>query len=341
MSPGGQRRVAIIGIAGHWGTELARRLERDPSISYIAGIDTKPPEADLEGTEFIEADIRNPVISRILPGLEPDVVVHCGILWYPEPDKPMRALHDINVIGTLQLLAACERVKGLQAVIARGSAAIYGSEASAPSFYTEEMARRYPLKTRFQRDIGELEGYFENFARRHPELTCTMLRYQPEIGPGLEAPLARYLSLPVVPTLLGFDPRIQMIHADDATGALAAAVANPVRGPVNVAPDGTISLTRALRIAGRTTLPVPHQLAGPLFARVGRQLGAADLHNDGIRLLRYGRGCDNTRLRRDVGFDPRFDAEGAVRDFAAKASDGRRLFPSPHPGRIAQRLARL
>ena len=331
-------RVVITGVSSHWGSELARALARDPSITYLAGIDTRPPGVDLDRTEFIEADIRNPVISRILPGLEPEVVVHCGIVWYPEPEKPARALHDINVIGSLQLLAACEKVEGLRAVVARGSAAIYGCEAAAPSFFTEEMARRYPLKTRFQRDIGELEGYFDNFARRHPAVTCTMLRFQPEIGPGLEQPLNRYLSLPVVPTQLGFDPRLQLIHADDATGALAAAARNPVRGAVNVAPDGTISLTRILRLAGRPTLPVPHLLAGSVFSRLGRQLGAADLYDDGIRLLRYGRGCDNTRLKSEVRYVPSYDAEAAVRDFVAKSSASRRLFPSPHPGAVAQRI---
>ena len=339
MAPKG-RRVVVIGAAGHWGSALLQRLERDPGVSYLAGVDTQRPEADLEQTEFIEADIRNPVISRILPGLEPDVVVHCGIAWYPGPGAPARSLHDINVIGTLQLLAACEKCKGLEAVVVRGSAAIYGSEAAAPAFFTEAMARRYPQKTRFQRDIGELESYFDNFARRHPDVTCTMLRYQPEIGPGLNQPLVRYLNLPVVPTQLGFDPRLQLIHAEDATGAIAAAVANPVRGAVNVAPDGTISLTKLLRLARRPTLPIPHALAGPLLARVGRELGAADLYNDGIRLLRYGRGCDNTRLKEDVGFVPEFDAEGAVRDFIAKDQGGRRLFPAPHMGSFAERLVR-
>ena len=338
MAAGGSR-VVIAGVSSHWGSELARSLERDPGVSYLAGVDTSAPKADLDRTEFIEADIRNPVISRILPGLEPDVVVHCGIVWYPEPGKPARALHDINVIGTLQLLAACEKCDGLEAVVARGSAAIYGSEGAAPSFYTEEMARRYPLKTRFQRDIGELESYFDNFARRHPQVTCTMLRFQPEIGPGLDQPLVRYLSLPVVPTQLGFDPRLQFVHAEDATGALAAATRNPVRGAVNVAPDGTISLTRILRLAGRPTVPIPHVVAGPVLSQLGRQLGAADLYNDGIRLLRFGRGCDNRRLKEEVGYLPRFDAEGAVRDYIAKGAAGRRLFPSPHPGAMAQRAA--
>src|SRR6476619_3562914 len=296
------RRVVIVGVASRWGAELARRLERDPSIEYLAGIDSAPAAEELERTDYIEADIRSAVLSRLLPGTQADTVVHCGILWYPEPDKPARILHDVNVIGTLQLLAACQRTETLRSLVVRGSAAIYGCEGASPGFFTEEMARTLPLRTRFQRDASELEAYVDNFARRHPAVVCCMLRYQPEIGPGLDAPRARYLSLPVVPTQLGFDPRLQFVHAEDATGALAAATRNPVRGAVNVAPDGTISLTRILRLAGRPTVPIPHVIAGTVLSQLGRQLGAADLYNDGIRLLRFGRGCDNRRLKEDVGY---------------------------------------
>jgi UDP-glucose 4-epimerase len=332
------RRVVITGIASQWGAELARRLARDPAVEYVAGIDTHPPSADLERTDFIEADLRSPLLSRLLPSTEADTVVHCGILWYPEPGKPAGALHEINVIGTLQLLAACERTPTLERVVVRGSAAIYGCEAASPAFFTEDLARRLPLRTRFQRDISELEEYFDNFSRRHPRLTCCMLRYQPEIGPELETPLVRYLTLPVVPTQLGYDPRLQLLHADDATGALEAAVRNPVRGPVNVAPTGAISLSRLLRLAHRPGVPLPHPLFGPAMEQVGRRLGVGPLLGDAIRMLRYGRGVDNRRLREEVGYEPRFGAVDAVRDFAGK-TDGRRIGPRLHAGALAERLA--
>jgi UDP-glucose 4-epimerase len=320
------RRVVITGVASRWGAHVARRLERHSGIEYLAGIDTVPPPDDLERTDFIEADLRSPLLSRLLPGTEADTVVHCGILWYPEPGKPAKALHEINVIGTLQLLAACERTSTLERVIVRGSAAIYGCEGSAPAFFTEDLARRMPLRTRFQRDISELEDYFDNFARRRAELVCCMLRFQPEIGPDLDSPLVRYLTLPVVPTQLGFDPRLQLLHADDAVGAIEAAVRNPVRGPVNVGPSGAISLSRLLRLAGRLAVPIPHPLFAPALERLGRQLGAGGLYDDAVRLLRFGRGVDNRRLREDVGYEPRFDAEGAVRDLVEKV-DGRRVLP--------------
>ncbi len=331
------RRVVITGISSHWGAELARRLERDPEIEYIAGIDTRPPPAELERTDFIEADIRSPVLSRLLPSTEADTVVHCGILWYPEPGRPPRVLHEINVIGTLQLLAACERTDSLEAVIVRGSAAIYGSEGPGPSFFTEELAGRVRLRTRFQRDISELEEYFSNFARRHPELTCTMLRYQPEIGPDLASPLVRYLTLPVVPVQLGFDPRLQLLHTDDATAAIERAVHRPVRGPVNVGPDGAISLSRALRILRRPAIPVPAPLFEPALRRLGGRLGAGGLLDDGVWFLRYGRGVDNRRLREDLGFEPAYDAVAAIGDLA-RAAKGRRIGPDLHPGTLAGRL---
>ncbi len=335
--PSSGRRVAIAGIGTHWGTELARRLEREPGIEQVFGLDTRPPAADLERTEWIDVDLRSPTLGRLLPSTGADTIVHCGILWYPEPGKPLRALHDINVIGSLQLLSACERTPGLERVIIRGSAAIYGSEPAAPSFFSEEMARTFPLRTRFQRDIGELEAYFENFARRHPDLTCCMLRYQPELGPELQTPLVRYLSLPVVPTQLGFDPRLQFVHSEDATAALLRATLAPIRGAVNVAPEGSVSLTRALRLAGRTELPVPHPLFGPAMSRAGGRLGIGSLYGDAVRLLRHGRGVDNRRLREELGFEPRFDAVGTVRDFAQRSA-GLRLAPAPGIGALLGRL---
>jgi UDP-glucose 4-epimerase len=276
----------------------------------------------------------------LLPGIEADTVVHCGIHWYPEPGKPAAALHDINVIGTLQLLAACERAPTLERIVVRGSAAIYGCEGAAPSFFTEEMARRMPLRTRFQRDASELEAYFDNFARRRPQVACCTLRFQPELGVDLDTPLARYLTLPVVPVQLGFDPRLQLIDVDDAHGALEAAVHSRVRGPVNVAPSGAVSLIKTLRLARRPTIAIPHPLFGPALRRLGRRLGAGALYGDGVRFLRFGRGVDNRRLREEVGFEPARDALAAIEEFVRR-TEGRRIGPRLHAGSLAGRAAGL
>src|SRR5919199_3200109 len=243
------RRILITGIASYLGTELARRLEQDPEVEYVAGLDTRKPRAALERTEFIDADIRNPVIARLIAPTRVDTVVHNQIVRRPSAERVSpRKAHDINVIGSLQLLAACEKADTVRAIVIRGSAGIYGAEPGAPQFFTEDMARLYPLRSRFQRDVGEIENLFETYRRRHTQVTCTMLRYQPTIGPGQDTQVTRYLSLPAVPTYLGFDPRVQFVHERDALEALVAAVINPVRGAGNVAPPGTIGLTRGVRL---------------------------------------------------------------------------------------------
>jgi UDP-glucose 4-epimerase len=320
------RRVLITGVSTRLGTELARRLERDPSIEYVAGLDVRPPRARLDRTDFIDADIRSPVVGKLIPQTEIDTVVHNQIVRQPGGGIAARAMHDINVIGTLQLLAACEQTPTIKAVVVRGSAGIYGAEPASPQFYTEEMARLYPLRTRFQRDIGEIENYFEGYSRRHPEVICTMLRYQPSLGPGTDSQVTRYLNAPVVPTHLGFDPRLQFVHESDGLDALLAAIRTPVRGAVNVAAPGTIGLTKMLRLAGKVSVPIP----APAFdvgLNAGQQIGMPRISPDFRRLLRFGRAVDITRLVDEVGYLPRFSATEAVEDYASHQG-GRRVIPS-------------
>jgi UDP-glucose 4-epimerase len=310
------RRVLITGVGSHVGTLLASRLERDPEVEFVAGLDTRRPKLSLERTEFIEADIRDPEIARLIPPTEVDTIVHEQIVRQPGAGMSSRAMHDINVIGTLQLLGACERVPSLRTIVIRGSAGIYGAEPHAPQFFQEEMTEMFPLRTRFQRDVAEIENYFETFARRRPGVDCTMLRYQPAIGPGMRTQITRYLSQPLCPTYMGFDPRLQLVHIGDALEALVAAVRNPVRGTVNVACPGTIGLSRMIRLAGRRALPI----AAPLFGAVtstAQRLGLDSQSEDFQRLLRYGRGVDTARLTEAVGYTPRHSTVDAVESWVA------------------------
>lgn len=306
------------------GATLASRLATHPGFDHVAGLDTRLP-AGLDGVELIEADIRDPAIDTILPRARVDTVVHNQIVRRPGPGMSSRAMHDINVIGSLQLLTACERSPHVGSIVIRGSAGVYGSEPNAPQFFDEEMAQLFPQRTRFQRDVWEIEKLFGNYAARRPEVTCTMLRYQPGIGPAVDTQVTRYLAARLVPTYLGFDPRLQFVHEDDALNALVAAVEGPVRGAVNVAGPGSIGLTRLIRTAGRASLPV----AAPLFATAAeamRRIGVPPLSEDFRRLLRWGRAVDTTRLTGDVGFTPRHTTQSAVRDYVS-GRGGVRVLP--------------
>jgi UDP-glucose 4-epimerase len=293
------RRVLITGFANFWGPRLAERLAGD-RVEAVIGLDDAPPPGGVpDGVVFVDGDLRSADLGPLLRAAAPDTIVHNALLQFPDRRYSSRAVHDRNVVGTLQLLAACDRLPTLKTLVVRGSAAIYGVAADGPAFYTEEQAASgRGLETRFQRDLGDLEAYVEAYSRRRPEVCCTLLRLQPVLGRTLDTPITRFLRLPVVPTVMGFDPRLQLVHEDDSVEALAAAVRRPVRGAVNVAGPGAMYLSRAMRKLGRRGVPVPH----PLYGTVAGPLGFTD---DIVRYLRHGRAVDVRRLTEEVGYTPR------------------------------------
>jgi UDP-glucose 4-epimerase len=300
------RRVLITGVANAFGARLARCLASDAGVERVVGVDTRAVDPDLaERIDVVQADLRSRDLAPAVRAAAVDTVVHNDIVQLPEPGRPRATLHDVNVIGTLQLLTMCDGLPTLRAIVVRGSASIYGSEPGAPAFFTEGDADRFPLRTRFQRDIGELERLVGAFARRHPAVTCTVLRLQPVVGRDLDTPVNRLVRAPVVPTVLGYDPRVQLLDAEDAVGALRGAVLHPVRGAVNVAADGVVSLSRALRHAHRPALPIAGPLWGPLVSAARSAAGQPALPDEIGRYLRFGRGVDTTRMRRELGFRPR------------------------------------
>ncbi len=307
------RRVLITGVAGPLGAPLAARLAADPAVERVVGVDTRPLDAALaERIDLIASDLRDADLVTRLAGAEADVVVHNDVLQLPEPGRPSSTLHDLNVIGTLQLLTACGAMPALRALVVRGSAAIYGAEAAAPAFWAEDDSR-FSRRTRFQRDVGELEEIVDGFARRHPGVACTVLRMQPIVARGADTAVGRWLDSPVaVPTVLGFDPRVQLLDADDAVGALHRAALAPVAGPVNVGAD-VVTLGRLLHAAGLRALPVAGPLWGTVTGAARRAARRPPLAPEVERWLRHGRAVDTRRMRDELGFSPARSTVEAVR----------------------------
>jgi UDP-glucose 4-epimerase len=306
------RRVLITGAANRLGTVLAAELLADPQTELVVGLDTRTPDLPPDDRfVHLEADLRSSALAQRIAPHAIDALLHNDLLQFPEPGRSARTLHDTNVVGTLQLLAAAEAQPTLRTLIVRSTAAIYGSEPQAPAFFTEDMADRYPLRTRWQRDAAESEKLVAAFARRRPEVTCTTLRYQPILGRTLDTPIMRLISSPIIPTWMGFDPMVQVIHGDDAVEAMVVALRRPVRGAVNIAAADTVSLSRVLRRLGKTAIPLVPGAYGTVLG-IAARLGMPRMDEDTARFLRYGRGVDTTRMREELGFDPVLSSIGAI-----------------------------
>jgi UDP-glucose 4-epimerase len=311
------RVVLVTGVSRYLGSRLASSLAADPSIERVIGVDTVPPRKDqmvaLGRTEFVRADIRNPLIAKVIAQSDVDTVVHMNVIATPLDAGGRTAMKEINVIGTMQLLAACQKAPSMRKLVVKSTTAVYGSSPRDPALFTEDVEPRSLPKSGYGKDAVEVEGYVRGFGRRRPDVTLSLLRFTNFIGPSIETPLTRFLSLPVVPTVLGFDPRIQLCHEDDGVEVLRRVVAEDHPGIFNVGGPGVLLLSQALRQLGRPTVPIP----SPAVSVVARSLRAArlvDFSPEQMRYLQHGRVVDVGALQDALGWVPR-PTRDAFEDF--------------------------
>jgi UDP-glucose 4-epimerase len=241
-------------------------------------------------------------------------------------------MKDLNVIGTMQLLAACQKAPGLRHLVVKSTTTVYGASNRDPAMFTEEMEPRRQPRSGYAKDVAEIEGYVRGFARRRPDVRVTVLRAANVIGPHVTSPIASYFRLPVVPTVLGFDARMQFLHERDLIDVLRHALVSDVAGTFNVAGDGILMLSQAVRRLQRPALPLPGFAVGNLgsFLRSAR---VADFSPEQLAFLTYGRGVDTTRMREVLGFEPTFTTAEAFADFGSSLT--------PTGGRAARAIDRL
>ena len=300
--------VLVTGVARYLGARFARTISADPSIDRVIGVDVVAPHHDLGACEFIRADIRNPVIAKIIDRGAVDTVVHLSVIATPTAAAGRGSMKEINVIGTMQLLAACHRSTTVRRFVMKSTASVYGASSKDPARFTEDDAAGRLPRSGWGRDCVEVEGYVRGFSRRRPDVDIAVLRLANVLGPGVTTEVTEYFRQPVPISVLGFDPRLQFVHEDDLVEALRLATVGSVTGTVNVAGDGVMSLSQALGRLGRPSLPVPRGRLETAARAVGKLVGA-QVGPDLMLLLTYGRALDTTRMRADLGLEPRFTTE--------------------------------
>jgi len=192
---------------------------------------------------------------------------------------------------------------------------VYGSSPRDPAVFTERDEPVEAPGSGYAKDAVEVEGYVRGLMRRRSDLTVSVLRFANFLGPGVDSPVTRYLQLPVVPTVLGFDPRLQFVHEDDGVEVLRRMTVEDHPGCFNVAGDGVLLLSQALRRAGRPCVPVPAPSMAVL-GDVGRRFaGLSGFSPELLRWLTYGRVIDTTALEKELGWGPKYSTGAAFADF--------------------------
>ena len=309
----GGRRVLITGLGTFWGGRMAQALEGDPGVDVIVGLDTTEPTIELERTEYVRADESYSILARIVRAAKIDTVVHT-FLVVDSTSMGSRSLHEINVIGTMNLLAAAGAAGStVRNVIVKSSTLVYGSAPEDPVWFSEETPRSRPPNTRVEKSLLEVEGYLRDFAVDNPHVTVTLLRFSNVLGTDISTPLSKALEMPMVPSIFGFDPRFQFVDEGDVIRSLLFVLEHNLPGVFNVAGDGLLPWSEVAAICGKALFPLPPYFT-PIAIAPLRRLGVLDLPLEFLELLRFGRGVDNRRFK-SAGFRFQHTSASAVENF--------------------------
>ncbi len=222
----------------------------------------------------------------------------------------------------MNILAACTGADSpVRKFVFKSSAHWYGCEQDDPAFFTEEMPRPHPPKAPIERDIVEAEAAVSEFADKHPDTTVSILRFSNVLGPGVRTSFTTLFSLPAIPMVLGFDPRMQVVHEDDVVHALEHAAFHHMPGTYNVAGDGVLAYSELVDLLGKRPLPILPPWGTGLIAAPLRRLGMR-FPDEMVNQLRFGRGIDNRKLKA-TGFRYGYTS----RETAIKLGEHLRLHP--------------
>ncbi len=308
------RRVLVTGLSTFWGGRVALQLEAEPDVDVIIGVDTKEPTVALERTEFVRTDENYSLFSRMVKAAEIDTILHT-FLVVDSTQMSSRHMHEINVIGTMNLFAAAAASGStVRNVVVKSSSLVYGSSPRDPVWFAENTPRKAALRTGVERSLVEVEGYVRDFARDNPHVIVSMLRFSNVLGPDIVTPVSRALTLPLVPSVFGFDPRFQFVHENDVIRAILFVLNNESSGVYNVAGDGLLPWSEVAKICDKRTAPLP-PVATNMAVEPLRRLFGVDMPPELLELLKYGRGLDNRKLRNE-GFGYHFTSAGAVQAYA-------------------------
>jgi UDP-glucose 4-epimerase len=305
-----ERPVLITGICGRLGRRLARLLHRR---ARVIGIDRREFRGKPKDILHHQVDIRRKKTKDIFRNERPLAVVHLGVMHDPRASQAEH--HTWNVAGFQRLLDYVAQYE-VPKLVVLSSANVYGPRPDNPQFLVEDAPLLGSSGFSAMRDLVEVDMLAQSFFWKRPATDTVIFRPVHILGSVRNAP-SNYLRQKVVPTLMGYDPMVQVIHQDDVIRAILLALDVSLRGVFNLAGPPPASVSRIVELAGRARLPVPHFAFRAALERMWR-IRASSFPTPELDFIRYVCMVDDTRARRELSYTHAWDLEatvGAIDDF--------------------------
>jgi UDP-glucose 4-epimerase len=290
-------------------------MEEDDRISRIVAVDVGARSTAGPKTRAYEVDLTEPSaearMAELLAAERVDTVVHLAFL--ASPTHATAWVHELESVGTMQVVVAARQAQ-VRKFVLWSHTWLYGAHPSNPNFLTEKHPLRAPANEPYFADKLEAEQQARKLAHRSPGVVVSVLRTAPIVGPHVHNTFTRYLSRRLVPTAMGFDPLVQFLHESDAVAAFHAAVLRDYHGAFNIVGGGVLTLSAAIKLAGRVAVPIPHPIANS-FGAVGWVAQLIKEPPAFQTYLRFVCVADGTKARDVMGFRPAYTSREALLDF--------------------------
>jgi UDP-glucose 4-epimerase len=314
---GRARAVALVGSRSFLGMNLMGLFEESPRISRIVSVGSKVPSTAGQKTRHYHLDLTaassEESLAETLTAENVDTVLHLGFL--SAPSHAVAWAHELESVGTMHVRNACRRAR-VRKVVMWSQTLLYGAHATNPNFLSESHRLRARRFDHYVADKMDAEAQALHYGRPGRGRLMTILRTAPMLGPTVDNYLTRYLGQRLVPAVMGFDPLWQFLHEADAVAAFKLAVDRDAPGVFNIVGDGVLPLSTAIKLAGRTRLPLPRTACAALLGTLWAA-HASSVAPTLLDYLQYLCIADGERARTQLGFSPVHTSREALIDYAS------------------------
>ncbi len=313
--PLSKQTIAVIGTSGFKGKSLLQALEKDRRIKKLIAIDRRKPPFEVKKAKFYKVDLTETLadvrLSEIFKKEKVDVVIHTAFPITPPRNQSL--VHEIVSVGTMYICNACADANVKKLILA-STTDVYGAFPDNPNFLTEESPSRGGIKNRFLADKIDAEKSALKLAHKRPDMTVTILRPCHILGPTIKSYKTRYLSRPVVFTILGYDPLIQFVHEEDVIRSFIKVLEEDHSGIFNIVGPGVLPLSRVITFSGKVNIPLPEMWMKNLV-QLFWYADMASAPASYLNFLKYVCIADGEKAKKVLKFTPQFCTREALLSF--------------------------
>ncbi|MCL2777567.1 MAG: NAD-dependent epimerase/dehydratase family protein [Polyangiaceae bacterium] len=301
----GQGTILITGACGRLGKHLVRALHRE---RRVVAVDRRPFADKPKDVIHERVDLRRKKLRDVFRSEPIEAVVHLGVMHDPRASQAEH--HAWNVAGFQKLL---EYVTHFQVpkLVVLSSANVYGPQPGNAQFLDEEAPLLASARFSEIRDLIEVDMLAQGFFWKHPDTETVILRPVHILGVVHNA-ASNFLRLPTIPTLMGFDPMVQVVHELDVVRALEQTLSPGKRGIYNIAGPEPLPISHIIKLLGRPSIPVPYMFGKAALKRLWN-LRLSTFPAPELDHIRYVCMVDDRRARDELGYTPKTSIEDTVR----------------------------